>query len=91
MSTKNNEENPSKHMLCETMDEVVNTIEKTIQTYTQIAIDEKTKLITQKDKFERLPTVENVIDAIDHRKQNMIRRAQNHLQHTIMIRFPENL
>ncbi|CAF3447433.1 unnamed protein product [Rotaria sp. Silwood2] len=91
ISTKNNEENPSKQMVCETIDEAVIIIEKTIKTFTQIAIDEKTKLIIQNAKFDRLPTVQNVIDAIDNRQQNMIQRAQYHMEQTIMIKFPENL
>ena len=69
------------------MNETVLLIEKNIQIYNEIATVEKTKILNQKNKFKKLPTVESVMNVIENRQQNMIQQAQHHIEQTMKIIF----
>ncbi|CAF3189383.1 unnamed protein product [Rotaria socialis] len=78
-----------KELVSESMNETILLIEKNIQIYNEAANVEKTKILNQKHKFKKLPTVENVLEAIGNRQQNMIECIRYHTEQTIKIIFPE--
>ena len=89
MSTTNLNELSSKQLISNSMNEAIVFIEKNIQACIEVATNEKHKILNQKYKFKKLPTVESVMKAIEDRQQNMIQRIQYHIEQTMKIVFPE--
>ncbi|CAF3387411.1 unnamed protein product [Rotaria socialis] len=87
MSTIIVNEIPLKQLVFESMNEAVIIVEKNIQAYIEIATAEKTKILSQQNKFNKLPTVETVMNAIENRQRNMVQRAQYCMEQKIKILF----
>ncbi|CAM2725615.1 unnamed protein product [Rotaria socialis] len=87
MSTIIVNEIPLKQLVFESMNEAVIIVEKNIQAYIEIATAEKTKILSQQNKFNKLPTVETVMNAIENRQRNMVQRAQYHMEQKMKILF----
>ncbi|CAF4971416.1 unnamed protein product [Rotaria socialis] len=87
MSTIIVNEIPLKQLVFEAMNEAVIIVEKNIQAYIEIATAKKTKILSQKNKFNKLPTVETVMNAIENRQRNMVQRAQYIMEQKIKILF----
>ena len=68
----------------------ISNAERIAQNHLQISNNEKQKLLHNTNKFAKPPTVEHVINAIEHRQENMHRRAQYNLQQTLKTIFSTN-
>ncbi|CAF4723514.1 unnamed protein product [Rotaria socialis] len=87
MSTIIVNEIPLKQLVFEAMNEAVIIVEKNIQAYIEIATAKKTKILSQKNKFNKLSTVETVMNAIENRQRNLVQRAQYIMEQKIKILF----
>ena len=59
--------------------------ETLIETYLRPVKEEKSKLNINRKKFQKPPAVEAVFQAIEDRQQNMVQRAQYHVEQTLNI------
>ena len=61
--------------------------EQIAQSYIEQANNEKQKLLNNRHKFKKPPTVEEVIIAIENCQNNMVKRATYHTQPKMQILF----
>ncbi|CAF1374052.1 unnamed protein product [Rotaria magnacalcarata] len=80
---------PLKQLVFEVTNEAVIIVEKNIQAYIETATAEKRKILSQQNKFNKLPPVASVMNAIENRQQNMVQRAQYHMEQKMKIIFLE--
>jgi hypothetical protein len=64
----------------DTAHQAISNAETIAQGYLQKANDEKQKILSNRDKFKKLPSVDTVVMAIEDRQVNMVQRAQYNIQ-----------
>ena len=88
-STISLQQNPSKQYVSESFNETVYLFERGIQIYMQITNDERRQMLIKQNKSKKFISLRNIMDAIEHRQQNMIQRAEFHMEQMIKIIFQE--
>jgi len=64
----------------DTAQQAISSAETIAQGYLQKANDEKQKILSNRDKFKNLPSVDTIVMAIENRQVNMVQRAQYNIQ-----------
>ena len=82
--------NSSNELVSELMNESVILIVKYIQTCIQTGNTGRRKLLSKENKFKQIPTVEHITNAIENRRQNIVKRAQYSLGKQTKIIFRDN-
>jgi hypothetical protein len=70
--------------------ETISTAETYLEKYVVKVNDEKQKIFKNQEKFNKPPTVDKVMSAIENRQSNMVQRAQFNIELTLKIHFPTN-
>ncbi len=65
-------------------------VETITEYYIQKVKDEKTKILNNREKFKKPPTVDTIITAIENRQMNMIQCAQYNIEQILKIVYGEN-
>ncbi len=64
--------------------------EKIAQCYADKVNDAKKKILNNREKLKKPPTVDKIITAIENRQVNMVQRAQYNIEQTLNIIFCTN-
>jgi hypothetical protein len=72
-------------------EEAISTAETITQGYQQKVNDEKQKILKNKKKFKKPPSVDSIIDTIENRQMNMIQRAQFNIEQQIKSLYPKKI
>jgi putative ribosome biogenesis GTPase RsgA len=60
--------------------QTISSAETIAQQYLQKVIDEKQKILNNRDKFQKPPSVDTIITSIENRQNNMIQRMQYNIE-----------
>jgi len=70
--------------------QTISAVETITEHYIQKVKDEKTKILNNREKFKKPPTVDTIITAIENRQMNMTQRAQYNIEQILKIVYGEN-
>jgi putative ribosome biogenesis GTPase RsgA len=60
--------------------QTISSAETIARQYLQKVIDEKQKILNNRDKFQKPPSVDTIITSIENRQNNMIQRMQYNIE-----------
>ncbi len=87
----NNGTNPIDQFIEYLAQQTISIAEKIAQHYIEKVNDEKKKILNNREKFKKPPTVDTIITAIENRQINMVQRAQCNIEQTLKSVFQFNI
>jgi hypothetical protein len=87
----NNGTNPTDQFIENLTQQTISTAEKIAQHYVEKVNNEKKKILNNREKFKKPPTIDNIIIGIENRQMNMVQRAQCNIEQTLKSVFQFNI